>query len=58
MTGAGHPCLTLRRERKKMRGHSVLFVFGALCVVSGYELPPARLEAIYPKGLRVSIPGE
>lgn len=41
-----------------MEGYSVLFMFGALCVVCGYELPHAKLEAIYPKGLRVSIPGE
>ena len=22
-----------------------------------YEVPPAKLEAIYPKGLRVTVPG-
>lgn len=42
----------------KMGDYNVLIVFAVISVVCGYELPPARLEAMYPKGLRVSIPGQ
>lgn len=28
-----------------------------VAVINCYEVPPAKLEAIYPKGLRVSVPG-
>ncbi|CAH2090812.1 unnamed protein product [Euphydryas editha] len=31
-----------------------LFIHSTLC----YEVPPAKLEAIYPRGLRVSIPDD
>lgn len=32
---------------------SVIILNSVLC----YDVPPAKLEAIHPKGLRVSIPG-
>ncbi|XP_075978715.1 beta-1,3-glucan-binding protein 1-like [Anticarsia gemmatalis] len=35
-----------------------LFLCFVLSVVVGYEVPPAKLEAIWPKGLRVSIPDD
>ncbi|KAF9811618.1 hypothetical protein SFRURICE_005817 [Spodoptera frugiperda] len=38
-----------------------LFITIALCFVSQgatYKVPPAKLEAIYPKGLRVSVPDD
>lgn len=35
----------------------LLFSLFLATSVSCYEVPPAKLEAIYPKGLRVSIPG-
>lgn len=38
-----------------------LFSFLALCLLKtayqAYQVPPAKLEAIYPKGLRVSVKG-
>lgn len=35
---------------------SLLYLFSFNYVLC-YEVPPAKIEAIYPKGLRVSIPG-
>lgn len=40
------------------RGFVLILVFSFAVKTSvSYEVPPAKLEAIYPKGLRVSIPG-
>lgn len=37
---------------------AVSFLILFVSFVTGYEVPEAKLEAIYPKGLRVSIPGK
>ncbi|XP_026734112.1 beta-1,3-glucan-binding protein-like [Trichoplusia ni] len=45
-----------------MAGSAFCIFVTALClanpVISQYKVPPAKLEAIYPKGLRVSIPDD
>lgn len=38
-----------------------MILFLLFCFVSAaccYVVPPAKLEALYPKGLRVSVPGK
>ncbi|CAH0730014.1 unnamed protein product, partial [Brenthis ino] len=41
-------------------GKNNIIILAALCFikVNAYTVPPAKLEAIYPKGLRVSVPDD